>query len=98
LSFANAAARDEKFVRAPRPQDFRPHQDRSYNDGMNSIHTDGINGMEVCQRFTIFPAESHVVTHLADSAARFHSPDHVASRQMLMLQTHFRPSQDSSLP
>jgi hypothetical protein len=65
---------------------------------MNSIHTDGINGMEVSQGLAIFTTESHVVTHLADSAARFHSPDNVAPRQMLVLQTHFRPSQDSSLP
>jgi hypothetical protein len=97
FSFANAAARDEKFVRAPRPQHFRPHQDGSYNDGMNSIHTDGINGMEVNQRFTILPAESHVVTHLSDSSARFHSPDHVAPRQMLMLQTHFRSSKNPNV-
>jgi hypothetical protein len=64
---------------------------------MNSIHPDGINGMEVSQRFAIFAGEGHVVTHLADSAARFHSPDHVAPRQMLVLQTHFRTSKDPNL-
>jgi hypothetical protein len=98
FSFANAKARDEKLVRAPRPQHFHPHQDGSNHHSMNSIHTDGINGMEVSQRLAIFAGEGHVVTHLADSAARFHSPDHVPLRQILVLQSHFRPSKNSNLP
>jgi hypothetical protein len=98
FSFADAVTRDEELVRAPRPQHFQPHQDRSYHDGMNAIHTDGINGMEVRQRFALFAREGHVVTHLAGRTARFHSPDHVAPREILVLQSHFGPSKNSNLP
>jgi len=98
FSFANAVTGDEEFVRAPRPQHFHSHQDGSDHHGMNSIHPDGINGMEVSQGLAIFSAEGYVVTHLANSAARFHSPDHVALREMLVFQSHFRPSENSNLP
>jgi hypothetical protein len=98
FSFADAVACNEELVCVPSAQHFYPHQDRSYNDGMNAINTDGIDGMEIRQRLAIFPAEGYVVAHLSDSPARFHSPDHVAMRQMLVLQAHFRPSKDSNLP
>jgi hypothetical protein len=98
FSFANAVARDEEFVRAPRPQHFHPQQEGGDHHGMNSIHPDGINGMKVSQRLAIFAGESHVVAHLADSTARFHSPDYVSPCQMLVLQAHFWPSKNSDLP
>jgi hypothetical protein len=98
FSFANAVARDEKLVRAPRPQHFHPQQEGADHHGMNSIHPDGINGMEVSQRLAIFAAEGHIVAHLSDCPARFHPPDHVAPREMLVLQTYFRPSKNSDLP
>jgi len=96
FSFANAVARDEEFVRAPRPQHFHPQQEGGDHHGMNSIHPDGINGMEISQRFAIFAGEGHVVAHLTNSPTRFHPSDHVAPREMLVLQTYFRPSKNSN--
>jgi hypothetical protein len=98
FSFADAVARDEELVRAPSAQHFHPHYNGSDHHGMNSIHTDGINGMKVSQRLAIFPAECHVVARLAGSSTRLHSPDHVAPREMLVLQTHFHTSKNSNLP
>jgi hypothetical protein len=97
FSFANAIARDEEFVCAPRPQHFHPHQDGSDHHGMNAIYTDGVDGMQVRQRIAIFAGEGHVVAHLANGAARFHSPDHVAPREVLVLQTDFRTSENPNL-
>jgi len=96
FSLANAVARDEEFVRAPRPQHFHPQQEGGDHHGMNSIHPDGINGMEISQRFAIFAGECHVVAHLTNSPTRFHPSDHVAPREMLVLQTYFRPSKNSN--
>ena len=50
FNFANAITRDKELVGAPRAQHFHSHQDGSDHDGMNSIHTDGINGMNVSFR------------------------------------------------
>jgi hypothetical protein len=97
FSFANAVARDEDLVGASRPQHFYPHQGGSDHHGMNTIHADGINGMEVRQRFAVVAGEGDVVTHLPNSAARFHPPDHVAPREMLVLQTNFPTSKDPNL-
>jgi hypothetical protein len=88
----------EELVCPTGSEHFHPHQPRSDYNGVNSIHADAINGMKARQRPTILSAEGHVVPCLTDSPARFHTPDHVASRELLVFQTDFRAGDNANLP
>jgi len=55
---------------------------------MNSVHSDGIDWMEIRQWLTIRPTERNVPAEVLDGTAGFDSSHHIAFAQMLVFEAH----------
>jgi hypothetical protein len=55
---------------------------------MNSIHSDGVDWMQIRQRLTFRPTERNVPAKVLDGAARFDSSHHISFGHMLVFETH----------
>jgi hypothetical protein len=64
---------------------------------MDSVHSDGIDWMEVRQWLTIRRTEGNVSADLLHCTAGFDSSHDIPSCQMLVFETHARLSKDSYL-
>lgn len=62
---------------------------------MDSVHSDGVDRMEIRQWLASRTAERHVPAKILYRAARFYSSHDVPSRQMLVFQSHTGLNKDS---
>jgi hypothetical protein len=69
LALARLMPSDQELIRPARSKQFDSHQDWSHHDGMNPVHAQRVDQLQVDQRFAILSGESHVPTHLHDGTA-----------------------------
>ncbi|HTS58588.1 MAG TPA: hypothetical protein VMH03_13655 [Terriglobales bacterium] len=89
--------RDEQFARAARPEHFDPHQDRRYDHGVKTVHSNCINRVQISERLPFLACEGYVASNLLDRATGFHTADYVPPRQMLVFEAHVRLGENADL-
>ncbi|MGB7156346.1 MAG: hypothetical protein WBD08_19315 [Candidatus Acidiferrales bacterium] len=80
--------RDQQLAGSAGTEDLDSYKNRSNNHGMNPVHSDRVNLMEIWQGFAVWAAKCNVSSDLPGRAARFDSSDNISPRQMLVLKTH----------
>jgi hypothetical protein len=64
---------------------------------VKTVDSDCVYGVEVSQRFPLIAGEGHVTSDLFDRAARLHTPDNVAPREILVFETHVGLGENADL-
>jgi hypothetical protein len=86
---------DQELIRPAGSKQFDSDKDWSHHDGMEAVHAQRVDRLQVGQRLAILSRESHVPAHLANGTARLHAADDVTIGQVLMLETHFGPRKNA---
>jgi hypothetical protein len=79
---------DQQLTGSPGAEQFNPHEERSDNHGVNAVHSDGVDGMEIRQRFASQPTEGNVSADLRHGAARLDPSHDIPSRQVLVFKAY----------
>jgi hypothetical protein len=64
------------------------HKHWSYNHCMNSVHSDGIDRMEIRQWLALQPTERNVPPEVLHRTAGFDASHHIAFGPMLVFEAH----------
>jgi hypothetical protein len=62
---------------------------------MNAVDPHGVERMKIPERFPVCTCKRHVVPDRANRTACFNAADHIALRQVLMLEAHLGRSKDA---
>jgi hypothetical protein len=89
--------RDQKFVGVPLSEHIGADKSRGYDNCVKSIHSDGLDGVEIFQEIAVFVRKSYVPADVADATARLQSADHIALRQLLVFDTELGVSVDTAI-
>ena len=89
--------RDQQFIGSAFSKHVRTYHGARYDNGVQAIHGDGLDWVQILQRFAVFIRERHVPANISYRAARFEAADHITLRQFLMFDTEQRVSIDSSV-
>lgn len=87
--------RDKQLTGSTRSEQLDSHKNRGDNHSMKSIHSDGIDWMEIHQWLTIWSAERNVAANLLHRTARLDASQNILSGQMLVLETYVRLRENS---
>jgi hypothetical protein len=89
--------RDEQFASAARPEHLDSHEYWRYHYGVKTVHSNGINRVQISERLPLLACEGYVASNLLDRATGFHTADYVPPRQMLMFEAHVGLGENADL-
>jgi len=88
LHFSWFVLRDQQLAGSACSENLDSHKNRSDHDCMKTVDPDSVNRMEIRQRLTGGTTEGNVSANLLHRPARFDSPYHISSRQVLVFETY----------
>src|SRR5215472_17720314 len=88
--------RDQQFVGSAFSKHIRTQHGVRYDNGVQTVHSNGLDWVQILQWFAVFTSESNVATNISCRTARFESTDHITLRQLLMFDTEQGVSVDAS--
>jgi hypothetical protein len=86
---------DEHLIRVSSSEDLHADKRLSHDHCMNAVDPHSVKRMEIAERLPICTCEGHVVPDVGDRIACFNAADHIALRQVLMLEAHLGRSKDA---
>ena len=89
--------RDKQLARSTCTKQRDSDEDLSYYRCMDSVHSDGVDWMEIGQWLARQPAERNVAAEILHGTAGFDPSHNIAFRQMLVFEAHLGLRENAGL-